>query len=125
MAAAPDVCGAVLRQNFTTLKNNINLKRSTLFDRLIDAKLINEREKQTVEGKVEMFEKAGELVDVILQKGDDAIHKFLEALRVTHPTIYTDIRRQILVEDPTHDLPEGLTSYYPVSISSKHVLCSF
>jgi hypothetical protein len=108
MASAPDPCAEVLKRNFRKLKNGIDLKRTTLFDRLTDAKLINEREKQTIEGKVEPFARAGELLDVILQKDEVAIRTFLKALRVTHQKMYSEIREEILKEDPDCNLPEGL-----------------
>jgi hypothetical protein len=110
MAEAPDVYRKVLSRNLVLLKNHLDLFRTELFDRLIQNNLITKREKQTIEAKPEAYSKVEELLEIILRKDDEAIATFLDALRGTHPRIYSKIRDQILEEDPTCDLPEGIVN---------------
>ena len=81
----------ILYKNLVHLKDNLNFRTTSLFDRLVGLKLFTKREKQIIQSKTVPFEKAGELLDIVLNKRDDASQKFLAALHITHQKIYNKI----------------------------------
>ena len=67
----------ILRSQCLYLKDRLNVTRTTLLDRLVDAKVIRKREKEEIVAKDTPTKQAGELVDILESKDGEDLEKFL------------------------------------------------